>query len=81
MVCARLHVICGNCGCNDDFEYGHAKAFVGNDDEAKQWKTGLVCKNCSTIHSLDDNAKNKNDTEPVPTYTDDLADNYNGQTC
>lgn len=56
MVNAKLHIICGNCGCKDMFEYEI-------DDEAKDFGdheepgTFIICKNCSTIHSLDDNAK------------------------
>lgn len=66
MVMAKLHVICGNCGCNNDFEYNHSEEFVGKDDQGKQWKTSLVCKNCSTIHELDDNSLNKNEIILLP---------------
>jgi hypothetical protein len=66
MVMANLHVICGNCGCNDGFEYKHHEEFVGLDDEGKQWKTDLVCKNCSAIHNLDDNSVNANKIRPIP---------------
>lgn len=60
MVMAKLHIICGNCGCNDMFEWDYN---VGDDlgDE----DTTITCKNCSTIHSLNDNAERdtfKNDT-------------------
>lgn len=60
MVRARLHLICGNCGCNDDWEY---KAYdQGNDEgEIVGVQVDVICRNCSTIHSLDDNAKDKSE--------------------
>ncbi len=58
MVCAKLHIICGNCGCNDMFTYRKVKA-----DKCPE--TGeifspedvfIFCKNCATLHSLNNNA-------------------------
>lgn len=60
MVRARLYMICGNCGCNDEFEYRTLDELV--DDEGNLSNSVLVrvtCKNCSTIHSLEDNAKER----------------------
>lgn len=56
MVMARLHVICGNCGCNDEFEY---TAFDQANDEGEivGIAVRIKCRNCGTIHSLEDNAK------------------------
>ncbi len=68
MVMARLHMICGNCGCNDEFEYLHDKNFVGPDDAQKQWQTTVICRNCATLHTLDDNAKNKNVRQDVHSH-------------
>lgn len=65
MVRARLHIICGNCGCNDSFEYHHSEGFIDNEDSIEQQHTAIVCKNCSTIHYLDDNAKNTNKSSKV----------------
>ena len=62
VVMARLHIICGNCGCNDDFEYMHSNSPADRDELTMRYKTTLVCKNCSTRHDLDDNAENKNKT-------------------
>ena len=57
MVMARLHLICGNCGCNDEWEWEyHAKV----DDEGKvlaDEDVSISCNNCVTIHSLNNNAK------------------------
>lgn len=55
MVRARLHVICGNCGCDDEFTWEFAptpEEGVGGclDD------VYIKCRNCSTIHSLSHNA-------------------------
>ena len=59
MVNARLHLICGNCGCNDEWEWEYRTAEIEdgevlNDDEVWIW-----CRNCSTLHTLSDNAKHK----------------------
>ena len=53
MARARLHIICGNCGCNDMFEYkidpkGHD---FGDHFEPAVF---ITCRNCSTIHDLND---------------------------
>lgn len=58
MVMARLHIICGNCGCNDMFEYqidpeGHD---FGDHFEPA---VCISCSNCGTLHDLDNNAKKK----------------------
>lgn len=58
MVMARLHVICGNCGCNDMWEWEHQpeERCEGEiiDEDVK-----LSCRNCITIHSLNDNGKKR----------------------
>jgi hypothetical protein len=65
MVMAVLHLICGNCGCAKDFTYEHSDDYVGKDDEARQWQSVIACKNCSTLHYLDENASNKNPRRPL----------------
>lgn len=61
MVCAKLHIICGNCGSNDNFEYKHSE-YPSDDEETKyQWETTITCKDCSTIHWLNDYCDNKNE--------------------
>ena len=60
MVMAKLHIICGNCGCSDQFKYDHNNEFFDAMETVKQYKTTITCLNCSTIHQLDDNARNKN---------------------
>lgn len=52
MARARLHLICGNCGCNDEWEW----QYVAGDTDASS-DVYLSCKNCSTLHSLNDNAE------------------------
>lgn len=57
MVHARLHIICGNCGCNDMFMYNVKNEL---DDEYENKTITMVyikCDNCGTIHVLEDNAK------------------------
>lgn len=53
MARARLHIICGNCGCNDEFVY---KIDLKGRDFGDHFKPAvyIVCNNCSTLHSLDD---------------------------
>lgn len=56
MVRARLHIICGNCGAKDMFEH---KITSEIDDDAeeegvKRQVVYIACKNCNTVHSLED---------------------------
>lgn len=48
MVNSRLHVICGNCGCNDMFEY-----------EVEKSETDEGSKFTVSIHFLDKTIKEK----------------------
>lgn len=58
MARAKLHIICGNCGCNDMFEYRIDPQ--GNDTgESFEPTVDITCRNCATIHSLENNAKKK----------------------
>lgn len=63
MVCARLHIICGNCGCNDMFEY---RIDPEGQDFGDRFEPSvrLHCRNCATIHALEDNAKAIAQTAP-----------------
>lgn len=61
MVMAKLHVICGNCGSDDDFEYKHDEYPENAEETTMQYETTITCKNCSTVHWLNENAKNLND--------------------
>lgn len=54
MVMARLHIICGNCGCNDDFEY--TSDYERDDDGEIETRVRIICNNCATIHALEDYA-------------------------
>ena len=58
MANAKLHIICGNCGCNDEFTYSIDKGvdFDENDKEYNYERVNIYCNNCSTLHSLEDNA-------------------------
>lgn len=51
MVRARLHLICGNCGCNDDWTWSYDPEAM--DDGVKFTPDVTIkCGNCSTHHSL-----------------------------
>jgi uncharacterized Zn finger protein len=49
----RMHIICGNCGCNDEFSYRIEKDEIDNGDNKNSDDVYIVCGNCSTLHSLD----------------------------
>lgn len=57
MVRARLHVICGNCGCNDEFEWQHIPLEVIDGNVVQDEDVVIECRNCVTLHYLSDNAK------------------------
>ena len=59
MVMARLHLICGNCGCNDEWEWEHQPEDVFEGEVMSSEDVWLWCRNCSTLHSVSDNAKKK----------------------
>lgn len=55
MASAKLHIICGNCGSNDDFKF---EPYIRRDseDDINGVGTFISCKNCTTLHDLEDNA-------------------------
>jgi RNase P subunit RPR2 len=56
MANAKLHIICGNCGCNHMFKYSINTDI--SDDTGKEYQyVSIICENCNTIHSLEDNAE------------------------
>jgi hypothetical protein len=64
MVNARLHVICGNCGClatnerpDDLFFQIHEKGHDYGDYQLPA--VYITCRNCSTIHDLSETVKEK----------------------
>lgn len=54
MVRARLHIICGNCGCNDmlSFEIVPDGYDVSNDEPKFMPAVRIRCGNCSTVNDL-----------------------------
>lgn len=56
---ARLHLICGNCGCNDMWEWRHQEKVVDEGEVISDEDVSISCGNCITLHSLNDNAKNR----------------------
>lgn len=51
MARARLHIICGNCGCDDELKYSIEKDFHDYGDHMEDGVV-IVCRNCSTQHDL-----------------------------
>lgn len=60
MARARLHVICGNCGCNDMFTHEIVKDFHDYGDHQEDGVV-LMCGNCTTLHDLSDTVPEKKD--------------------
>lgn len=56
MVRARLHLICGNCGCSEMFEH-EVKEELNDVTEEMETVVYIACNNCNTLHDLDDNSK------------------------
>ena len=52
MVRARIHLICGNCGSNDEWKWEYLPQ--ENQEPSTVW---LWCENCGTLHDISDNAK------------------------
>lgn len=65
MARVRLHLICGNCGCNDEWEWEHVPKEVDGDVLLTDENIYLWCRNCGTLHSINDNAKKKNSESPT----------------
>lgn len=59
MAHARLHIICGNCGCNDMFSFEIVTDY-DDDKECDYQRVSISCGNCSTLHCLEDNAEEEN---------------------
>jgi uncharacterized Zn finger protein len=60
MVMAKLHLICGNCGCDDEWEWEYIHEIDNGEYEDNDPEDiYLWCNNCSTLHSINDNAKKK----------------------
>lgn len=59
MVMARLHLICGNCGCNDEWEWEYIPKETDEGEVTQDENVYLWCCNCSTLHSINSNAKLK----------------------
>jgi len=59
MANARLYLICGNCGCNDEWEWEHEPELKNEEELLVDEDVYLVCRNCSTLHSINDNAKKR----------------------
>jgi hypothetical protein len=56
MAHAKLHMICGNCGANDMFDYKIVNE-IDDDTNQKIQVVVIGCGNCNTLHTLDSNAK------------------------
>jgi len=57
MVRARLHLICGNCGCPDEFTFSIVPTYTDAEETEMRDTVYLHCRNCATSHAIEDNAK------------------------
>lgn len=53
MARARLHIICGNCGCNDEFKFRIEPKGCDMGDGKFKPEVYIVCRNCGTLHNLE----------------------------
>ena len=56
MAHAKLHMICGNFGCNNDFEH-QVKEELNDITDELETIVYISCRNCGTLHDLSDNSK------------------------
>lgn len=69
MARARLHLICGNCGCNDMWSY--RISVDGNDVGGVLYPAvRLACGNCATLHDIGDNARNEKPSQRLQEIKD-----------
>ena len=59
MVMARLHIICGNCGCNDELTWQYVEEEREGDEVINPETVWIWCENCGTLHDIDDNADHR----------------------
>lgn len=54
MARARLHIICGNCGCNDMLRFKIEPEGHDMSDEEVTFEPAvfITCENCGTLHDL-----------------------------
>lgn len=64
MANSRLHLICGNCGCNDKWSYG-IDPHVSDIDDKLSTSVYLSCGNCDTLHDLADTAQNSHPSQKL----------------
>lgn len=59
MVKAILHMICGNCGSNDDFKYeiDYNPNWATDQQGNREYEVIISCGGCSTLHWLQNNAQ------------------------
>lgn len=63
MVMAKLHLICGNCGNSEHWEWNYTPEELCNGETINAKDVDISCLDCATIHLLSDNAKSKPDNK------------------
>lgn len=62
MIKKKLHIICGNCGCNDSFQY-IVDMEKHNCDNQSFPDIFIKCKHCDTLYNLADTMNKKYNNE------------------
>ena len=57
MARAKLHLICGNCGSDDEWEWSHIKERKKDNEIEQEEDVFLICLNCAVMHRMNDNAQ------------------------
>ncbi|HET8688490.1 MAG TPA: hypothetical protein VFM18_17905 [Methanosarcina sp.] len=59
MAHSRLHIICGNCGSNKDFEFEIDPNGHDYGEGGFRPAVFISCMNCGTLHDLSDHVKER----------------------
>ena len=61
----RIHMICGICGCNEEFEFEINPTGNCNNDGEEYPSVTIVCNNCSSITNLDELMEDKTEAHSI----------------
>ena len=61
----KFYLICGICGCSDDWEWYHyvEEIFKDYGDPEISEDVHICCGNCNTVHNLSEKANIKNESD------------------
>ena len=65
---ANLHIICGNCGCKDEFKHHIDPKGIDHGDRFEP-AVFIICNNCTTLHQLDDTIEKEKGEKTCQSYS------------